>query len=53
MKYKQFIHLFVYDDTTPFEEGALAKAYGFSLDDNPYSKLLGEHVTWRNGWTGN
>lgn len=50
MTYKQFFKMYICDDTTPYEEGYMARDFGFAPKDCPYSKQGGYYYPWINGF---
>ena len=48
--YKQRVMPYVWEDTTPFEEGQIARDMGMTLKDNPFHPASGESLSWKNGF---
>lgn len=50
MTYRQFFKMYVFEDSTPYEEGYMARDFGFSKKDCPYRKDSVYHYPWMNGF---
>lgn len=54
MTYRQFFKMYVWEEeTTPYEEGFMARDFGFTVKDCPYIKSGPYYYSWVNGWRDN
>ena len=49
-QYTKRVMPFVFEDTTPFEEGQIAYDMGMTAKDNPFHPLGGNFIAWKNGF---